>query len=99
MYSIDELVTHPVFTDYQLRVRDPELCDPSVKQHSGYLDITDGKHLFFWYVPIQFAQRLITHMSYAFDKVLRVAQLSRKRTSHFVAQWRPGLQLHYRSSV
>lgn len=46
---IDELITHPAFADYSLRTTDPELCDPSVKQHSGYLDITDGKHLFFWY--------------------------------------------------
>ncbi|THG96311.1 hypothetical protein EW026_g5506 [Hermanssonia centrifuga] len=44
-----ELVTHPLFSDYQLRVTDPKLCDPSVKQHSGYLDISDGKHLFFWF--------------------------------------------------
>ncbi|KAI0094232.1 Alpha/Beta hydrolase protein [Irpex rosettiformis] len=44
-----ELVKHPEFKDYQLRVKDPELCDTTVKQHSGYLDITDGKHLFFWF--------------------------------------------------
>ncbi|KAK7695137.1 hypothetical protein QCA50_002327 [Cerrena zonata] len=44
-----ELVTHSAFQDYQLRVTDPDLCDPTVKQHSGYLDITDGKHLFFWF--------------------------------------------------
>ncbi|KAI0789518.1 Alpha/Beta hydrolase protein [Abortiporus biennis] len=44
-----ELVTHPQFSSYQLRVTDPELCDPAVKQHSGYLDISDGKHLFFWF--------------------------------------------------
>ncbi|KAF7795558.1 hypothetical protein EIP86_006720 [Pleurotus ostreatoroseus] len=44
-----ELVTHPSFKDYQLRVTDPELCDDTVKQHSGYLDISDGKHLFFWF--------------------------------------------------
>lgn len=31
-----------------MRVTDPTLCDPDVKQHSGYLDISDGKHLFFW---------------------------------------------------
>lgn len=47
----DELVKHPEFKDYQLRVTDPDLCDPHVKQHSGYLDISDGKHLFFWYGP------------------------------------------------
>ncbi|KIP04923.1 hypothetical protein PHLGIDRAFT_31123 [Phlebiopsis gigantea 11061_1 CR5-6] len=44
-----ELVTSPAFKNYQLRVTDPEICDPSVKQHSGYLDISDGKHLFFWF--------------------------------------------------
>ncbi|KAJ7900717.1 peptidase S10, serine carboxypeptidase, partial [Mycena olivaceomarginata] len=25
------------------------LCDTSVKQYSGYLDIADDKHLFFWF--------------------------------------------------
>lgn len=49
---LDELVTHPSFRDYQLRVTDPELCDNTVKQHSGYLDISDGKHLFFWFVVV-----------------------------------------------
>ncbi|EJD54384.1 hypothetical protein AURDEDRAFT_179551 [Auricularia subglabra TFB-10046 SS5] len=46
-----------LLNDYQLRVtstRDgstasPTLCDPDVKQHSGYLDINDDKHLFFWF--------------------------------------------------
>ncbi|KAG1897770.1 peptidase S10, serine carboxypeptidase [Suillus fuscotomentosus] len=27
----------------------PKLCDPSVKQYSGYLNITDDKCLFFWF--------------------------------------------------
>ncbi|EGO03578.1 hypothetical protein SERLA73DRAFT_175099 [Serpula lacrymans var. lacrymans S7.3] len=44
-----ELVQHPQFTDYQLRVTEPKLCDPKVKQYSGYLDISDDKHLFFWF--------------------------------------------------
>lgn len=44
-----ELVQHPHFDDYKLRVTEPKLCDPSVKQYSGYLDITDDKHLFFWF--------------------------------------------------
>ncbi|KAL0947633.1 hypothetical protein HGRIS_013721 [Hohenbuehelia grisea] len=44
-----ELITHPSFTDYQLRTTEPKLCDPSVKQLSGYLDIADDKHLFFWF--------------------------------------------------
>ncbi|KAL4068599.1 Alpha/Beta hydrolase protein [Scleroderma yunnanense] len=44
-----ELVRHPEFPDHQLRITEPSLCDPSVKQYSGYLDITDDKHLFFWF--------------------------------------------------
>ncbi|KAG8835541.1 hypothetical protein FRB91_001338 [Serendipita sp. 411] len=37
--------------DHSLRISSTKstLCDPKVKQHSGYLDVTDGKHLFFWY--------------------------------------------------
>lgn len=46
----DEFVTHPDFTSYDLRVTEPKLCDPSVKQYSGYLDVADDKHLFFWWV-------------------------------------------------
>ncbi|KIJ61414.1 hypothetical protein HYDPIDRAFT_115872 [Hydnomerulius pinastri MD-312] len=44
-----ELIQHPHFSDYRLRITEPTLCDPSVKQYSGYLDITDDKHLFFWF--------------------------------------------------
>ncbi|OSX56159.1 hypothetical protein POSPLADRAFT_1050876 [Postia placenta MAD-698-R-SB12] len=44
-----ELVSNPVFDQYQLRVTEPDLCDPSVKQYSGYLDIAEDKHLFFWF--------------------------------------------------
>ena len=47
-WDLDQLVTHPAFEDYQLRITEPRLCDPTVKQYSGYLDITNGKHLFFW---------------------------------------------------
>ncbi|KAG2356226.1 Alpha/Beta hydrolase protein [Suillus spraguei] len=44
-----ELVQHPRFVDHNLRVTEPKLCDTSVQQYSGYLDITDDKHLFFWF--------------------------------------------------
>ncbi|KAJ6542708.1 serine carboxypeptidase [Mycena capillaripes] len=44
-----ELVSLPSFNEHQLRVTEPDLCDTSVKQYSGYLDIADDKHLFFWF--------------------------------------------------
>ncbi|KAI6045248.1 Alpha/Beta hydrolase protein [Pisolithus marmoratus] len=47
--KFSELVRHPSFAQHQLRVTEPSLCDSSVKQYSGYLDVTDAKHLFFWF--------------------------------------------------
>ncbi|KAH9172463.1 Alpha/Beta hydrolase protein [Lactarius sanguifluus] len=44
-----ELVKHSAFPTHQLRIREPNLCEPSVQQYSGYLDVTEGKHLFFWF--------------------------------------------------
>ncbi|ESK92194.1 carboxypeptidase c [Moniliophthora roreri MCA 2997] len=44
-----EFVSHPSFSEHQLRVTEPKLCDPQVKQYSGYLDISQTKHLFFWF--------------------------------------------------
>lgn len=55
-FNPDELVLHPAFQEHQLRITEPDLCDSSVKQYSGYLDIADDKHLFFWCV--------ISHYSY-----------------------------------
>ncbi|KAJ7451590.1 serine carboxypeptidase [Mycena latifolia] len=46
---IDEHVSHPAFTGHSLRLKKPTLCDEGVKQYSGYLDIADDKHLFFWF--------------------------------------------------
>ena len=46
--SSDELVSHPAFSEHHLRMTEPSLCDPAVKQVSGYLDIAEDKHLFFW---------------------------------------------------
>ncbi|EIW55989.1 carboxypeptidase C [Trametes versicolor FP-101664 SS1] len=44
-----ELVSHPAFDDHHLRMTKPALCDTAVKQVSGYLDIADDKHLFYWF--------------------------------------------------
>ncbi|KAJ7817330.1 serine carboxypeptidase [Mycena leptocephala] len=44
-----EHVSYPSFNEYSLRLKTPTLCDDSVKQYSGYLDIAEDKHLFFWF--------------------------------------------------
>lgn len=46
--SPDEVIMHPAFDNHRLRIAEPKICDPDVKQYSGYFDIADGKHLFFW---------------------------------------------------
>lgn len=51
---LDEVFEHPAFSNYRLRITEPKLCDPDVKQYSGYFDIADGKHLFFWQVSSKF---------------------------------------------
>lgn len=43
-----EMIQHEKFPDYRMRLRRPQLCDPDVLQYSGYLDISEDKHLFFW---------------------------------------------------
>lgn len=49
-WGVDEQVTHASFSKHSLRVTEPDrsICDPDVKQHTGFLDIADDKHLFFW---------------------------------------------------
>ncbi|WWC91365.1 uncharacterized protein L201_006308 [Kwoniella dendrophila CBS 6074] len=42
-------LSHPAFPLHRLRVVKPELCDPTVNQLSGYLDISETRHLFFWF--------------------------------------------------
>ncbi|ELU39467.1 carboxypeptidase C [Rhizoctonia solani AG-1 IA] len=43
-----EHFSHSAIPDYKLRIKEPRLCDPTVKQYSGYLDVAESKHLFFW---------------------------------------------------
>ncbi|CAE7171925.1 unnamed protein product [Rhizoctonia solani] len=45
-----EYVTAASFPDYQIRVRQLDSpCDPAVRQYTGYLDVSEDKHLFFWF--------------------------------------------------
>lgn len=42
--------SHEDFPRYKLRTKTgSKLCDPSVKQITGYLDVDDDKHFFFWF--------------------------------------------------
>lgn len=48
-HHLDLSLTHPEFPLHRLRVVSPKICDSGVKQYSGYLDISETKHLFFWF--------------------------------------------------
>jgi cathepsin A (carboxypeptidase C) len=42
-------ISHVKFPNYSIDVTQPKLCDPSVKQVSGYLNVDADKHFFFWF--------------------------------------------------
>ncbi|KAF9326742.1 hypothetical protein BG006_009872 [Podila minutissima] len=42
-------LTHESFPGVQMRLKEPKLCDNTVKQYSGYLDVGADKHFFFWF--------------------------------------------------
>jgi cathepsin A (carboxypeptidase C) len=42
--------THAAFPKYSIRTKeDVKLCDPNVKQVTGYLDVDGDKHFYFWF--------------------------------------------------
>ncbi|KAJ2831824.1 hypothetical protein GGI24_001448 [Coemansia furcata] len=49
-----------------MRLKKPTLCDPDVRQYSGYLDM-DDKHIFFWYFGSR--KRLSSSFNATTDKV------------------------------
>ncbi|KAJ7088580.1 serine carboxypeptidase [Mycena epipterygia] len=49
MFSADEYSDHPAFSHHRLRLKEPRLCDHTVQQYSGYIDVGTDKHLFFWF--------------------------------------------------
>ncbi|KAH7100883.1 Alpha/Beta hydrolase protein [Auriculariales sp. MPI-PUGE-AT-0066] len=44
-----EVPGDPKLAHYAIRLTNPEICDPGVKQISGYFDVGNGKNLFFWF--------------------------------------------------
>ncbi|KAF9046676.1 serine carboxypeptidase-domain-containing protein [Panaeolus papilionaceus] len=50
-----QLLTRSWIRSYSLRVTEPKICHPSVKQYSGYLGIVTGRHLFFWFFESRIA--------------------------------------------
>ncbi|CAG8494620.1 3824_t:CDS:2 [Cetraspora pellucida] len=43
------ILTHQDFPDYKIKLKEPHMCDETVKQYSGYLDAGTKKHFFFWF--------------------------------------------------
>ncbi|RIB17361.1 Alpha/Beta hydrolase protein [Gigaspora rosea] len=45
----NKILTHDAFPEHKIKLKEPHLCDKTVQQYSGYLDVNNGKHLFFWF--------------------------------------------------
>ncbi|KAJ2162684.1 hypothetical protein GGF46_000409 [Coemansia sp. RSA 552] len=51
------VTTMDAIPHYQLRTKQPNLCDTNVTQYSGYLDTAEDKHFFFWFFEARKAKR------------------------------------------
>ncbi|CAG8639201.1 7570_t:CDS:2, partial [Dentiscutata heterogama] len=45
----EKVLTHSAFPEYQIKYKEPKLCDENVQQYSGYIDVSTNKSLFFWF--------------------------------------------------
>ncbi|KAJ7145401.1 serine carboxypeptidase [Mycena crocata] len=45
----NDAVVSPVLESDKFRIVTPKLCERSVKQYSGYFNIANDKHIFFWF--------------------------------------------------
>lgn len=50
LLSLPDEVPALAFESNQFRIVVPKLCEPSVKQYSGYFNVAKDKHVFFWCV-------------------------------------------------
>ncbi|PKC67665.1 peptidase S10, serine carboxypeptidase [Rhizophagus irregularis] len=44
-----KVLSHEAFPDYEIKLKEPKICDSTVKQYSGYLDVGSKIHFFFWF--------------------------------------------------
>ncbi|SCZ96819.1 BZ3500_MvSof-1268-A1-R1_Chr4-1g06752 [Microbotryum saponariae] len=44
-----QFIFHPDFSDHKFRIKESKLCGDKDKAHSGYLDIAEHTHLFFFF--------------------------------------------------
>ncbi|KAI8320974.1 alpha/beta-hydrolase [Martensiomyces pterosporus] len=78
-----------------MRLKQPSICDPEVRQYSGYLDMED-KHIFFWYFGSR--KRLNPKFNLAADKVPLVFWFSGgPGCSSQIANWQENGPCMYRN--
>ncbi|RIB04518.1 peptidase S10 serine carboxypeptidase [Gigaspora rosea] len=48
-HKLEKTLTHRAFPEHKIKLNEPKLCDKTVQQYSGYFDVNNTKHLFFWF--------------------------------------------------
>ncbi|KAJ1847218.1 hypothetical protein LPJ73_004309 [Coemansia sp. RSA 2703] len=52
-----KIETMEALPNYQLRIKEPKLCDTNTTQYSGYLDTDEDRHFFFWFFEARNVKR------------------------------------------
>lgn len=87
-----EMHRHVSFPDHRIRLRRPQLCDSEVLQCSGYLDVDEDKHFFFWYASGSEYEARVQRMVVASPhrgcrQILRESYQTRRITSCTLVEW------------